>query len=60
MRPPDSGGGMRSRSGSWRSGRGPSVPEPAGRPDFRLLGRAARFVRPYRRQLFAVYLLYFL
>ena len=38
------------------------VPGADGKPhaDLRLLGRALAFVRPYRRQLFTVYLFYFL
>ncbi len=57
MRPPDGGGpppGPPPRGGP---------PPPAGgaaRADWRLLRRALEFVRPYRRQLGAVYLFYFL
>jgi hypothetical protein len=40
--------------------RGPSVPEPAGRTDFGCWAEQPGSSAPYRRQLFAVFLLYFL
>ena len=38
----------------------PPPPTPKARSDFRLLRRTLEFVRPYRRQLLTVYLLYFI